>query len=57
MLIEEKAKLTNGDEIALGETVLKYEDASDPNRTNYVNEVKAATRNDATIVQNPGSED
>jgi len=54
LLIEEKAKLTNGDEIALGDTVLKYEDSSDPNRTNYVNEVKAATRNDATIVQTPG---
>jgi len=55
LLIEDKAKLTDGDEIALGDTVLKYEDSSDPNRTNYVNEVKAATRNDATIVQTPGS--
>lgn len=53
LLVEEKAKLSDGDQIALGDTVLRYEDASDPNRTNYVNEVKATTRGDQTIVQSP----
>ncbi len=49
--IEEQARLSEGDQIAMGDTVLQFTELG-AFKGDAVNQIKAATRNDQTIIQN-----
>lgn len=48
--IAESSKLSDGDQIKLGDTLLKYVDVDESGLGDGVNELKAATRNDQTLI-------
>jgi len=48
--IEEQARLNEGDQIAMGDTVMQFTELG-AFKGDAVNEIKAATRNDPTIIQ------
>lgn len=48
--IAEQARLNEGDQLAMGDTVMQFTELG-AFKGDAVNEIKAATRNDATIIQ------
>lgn len=48
--IKEQARLNEGDKIAMGDTVMQFTELG-AFKGDAVNEIKAATKNDATIIQ------